>query len=184
MNPFKNVGNVGKAIRSKYKGTSRTSIPPHIYALVDHAYNEMMRNSSSQSVLISGESGAGKTEAMKICLTYVSEASKSKGERVASEVAPRLMATNPVMEGLGNAKTVRNNNSSRFGKHFDVQFSERGIIMGAHTSIYLLEKPRIIQHMEGERNYHSESLAPASRPTLHSTDAPVARTHPGARECS
>ena len=108
----------------------------------------------SQSILISGESGAGKTEAMKICLTYIGEVSQTKGKRVSDEVAIRLMQTNPVMEALGNAKTIRNNNSSRFGKHFDVQFSANGVILGAFTSCYLLEKPRIVQHMTGERNYH------------------------------
>jgi len=154
VNPFKNTGCVGKAIRSKYKGGSRSHLPPHIYALVDQTYNQMVRDSTSQSILISGESGAGKTEAMKICLTYISQASAEKGQRVSEEVAIRLMQTNPVMEALGNAKTVRNNNSSRFGKHFDVQFSQNGIIMGAFTSVYLLEKPRICQHLEGERNYH------------------------------
>ena len=153
VNPFKNTGSVGKAIRAKYKGGSRTHLPPHIYALVDQTYNTMVRDMNSQSILISGESGAGKTEAMKICLTYISQvsdrailaavvhdpdlvagpapsrpqASQSKGQRVADEVAPRLMMTNPIMEGLGNAKTIRNNNSSRFGKHFDVQFSANGV---------------------------------------------------------
>jgi len=154
VNPFKNTGCVGKGIRAKYKGGQRSHLPPHIYALVDQTYNTMVRDGTSQSILISGESGAGKTEAMKICLTYISQASQTKGNRVADEVAPRLMMTNPVMEGLGNAKTIRNNNSSRFGKHFDIQFSQNGVILGAFTSVYLLEKPRICQHLEGERNYH------------------------------
>jgi hypothetical protein len=114
----------------------------------------MARDSASQSILISGESGAGKTEAMKICLTYISQISQQKGQKMAEEVAPKLMLTNPVMEGLGNAKTVRNNNSSRFGKHFDIQFSQNGCILGAFTSCYLLEKPRITNHLTGERNYH------------------------------
>ena len=86
----------------------------------------MVRDANSQSILISGESGAGKTEAMKICLTYISQVATSKGQRVADEIAPRLMMTNPIMEGLGNAKTIRNNNSSRFGKHFDIQFGPYG----------------------------------------------------------
>ena len=101
VNPFKNTGCVGSAIRAKYKGGSRSHLPPHIYALVDQTYNTMVRDSNSQSILISGESGAGKTEAMKICLTYIGHASQAKGQRVADEVAPRLMMTNPIMEGLG-----------------------------------------------------------------------------------
>jgi len=166
VNPFKNVGNVGKAIRAKYKSASRTTLPPHIYSLVDHSYNEMLRNNASQSILISGESGAGKTEAMKICLTYIGEVSQSKGKRCSDEVATRLMQTNPVMEALGNAKTVRNNNSSRFGKHFDMQFSENGVILGAFTSVYLLEKPRITAHLEGERNYHVFYMLCKAPPTV------------------
>ena len=80
-------------------------MPPHIYALVDQTYNEMVRDSTSHSILISGESGAGKTEAMKIALEYISMASAQRGQRVSEEVAIRLTQTNPVMEALGNAKT-------------------------------------------------------------------------------
>lgn len=103
VNPFKNTGCTGAAIRAKYRGGSRSHLPPHIYALVDQTYNTMVRDGHSQSILISGESGAGKTEAMKICLTYIGAASQAKGQRVADEVAPRLMMTNPIMEGLGAA---------------------------------------------------------------------------------
>ena len=85
-------------------------------------------------------------------LEIVGKAEAGKAE--ADPVAARLMMTNPIMEAIGNAKTVRNNNSSRFGKHFDMQFDEKGSILGAFTSIYLLEKPRITEHMKGERNYH------------------------------
>jgi myosin heavy subunit len=164
VNPFKNVGAVGRAIRAKYKGGKTAKLPPHIYALVDATFAEMCESWMSQSILISGESGAGKTEAMKICLTYLGELSAAAagaaggGSQPAGTsgdaVASQLMQTNPVMEAIGNAKTIRNNNSSRFGKHFDVQFSETGRILGAFTSVYLLEKPRIANHMDGERNYH------------------------------
>merc|ERR1719502_1227313 len=97
---------------------------------------------------------------MKIALTYIGEVSvkptagKGDGKAEADPVAARLMQTNPVMEAIGNAKTVRNDNSSRFGKHFDIQFNDKGMILGAFTSTYLLEKPRITEHMRGERNYH------------------------------
>jgi len=154
VNPFKNTGCVGNGIRSKYRGGSRAQLPPHVYMLVDQTFNQMVRNEMSQSVLISGESGAGKTEAMKICLTYISTVAQSMSGGEAAEIAPRLMMTNPIMEGLGNAKTSRNNNSSRFGKHFDIQFNAKGGILGAFTSCYLLEKPRICKHLVGERNYH------------------------------
>jgi len=160
VNPFKNVGCVGKSIRNKYKkGGAQNGqlLMPHIYHLVDQTYSQMMMEQKSQSILISGESGAGKTEAMKVALAYIGEVSTvsaDKKKESADPVAGRLMQTNPVMEAIGNAKTVRNNNSSRFGKHFDIQFDEKGAILGAFTSIYLLEKPRITEHMKGERNYH------------------------------
>ena len=171
VNPFKNVGCVGKSIRSRYKkGGAQNAqlLMPHVYHLVDSTYAQMMTEQKSQSILISGESGAGKTEAMKIALTYIGEVSnkpsgggggKGGGKEEADPVAKRLMQTNPVMEAIGNAKTVRNNNSSRFGKHFDVQFDDKGSILGAFTSIYLLEKPRITEHMKGERNYHVRAPA-------------------------
>ena len=157
VNPFCNTGCVGRGIRKRYKGCKAPqNLPPHIYALVDGTYAALIESWSSQSILISGESGAGKTEAMKICLTYLGElsAGSSKGGGDSDDVASKLMQTNPVMEAIGNAKTVRNNNSSRFGKHFDVQFDDKGAIIGAFTSTYLLEKPRIALHMAGERNYH------------------------------
>ena len=162
VNPFKNVGAVGKAIRNRYKkGGAQNAqlLMPHVYHLVDQTYAQMMTEQKSQSILISGESGAGKTEAMKIALTYIGEISNKPGagkgnKEEADPTAARLMQTNPVMEAIGNAKTVRNNNSSRFGKHFDIQFDEKGCILGAFTSTYLLEKPRITEHMKGERNYH------------------------------
>ena len=147
VNPFKNVGCVGKQIRSRYRGAARHLVPPHIYVLVETSFTKMMAEQQSQSILISGESGAGKTEAMKICLTYMGELSAKGGGGggkggSSGNVAAQLMQTNPVMEAIGNAKTVRNNNSSRFGKHFDVQFTGEGNIMGAETTHYLLEKAR------------------------------------------
>ena len=137
VNPFKNVGAVGKAIRNRYKkGGAQNAqlLMPHCYHLVDSTYAQMMTEQKSQSILISGESGAGKTEAMKICLTYIGEISAPKGGgkavkgeiKEADPTAARLMQTNPVMEAIGNAKTVRNDNSSRFGKHFDIQFDDKG----------------------------------------------------------
>jgi len=158
VNPFKNVGCVGKTIRAKYKklggAASRQQLPPHCYTLVDATFSQMLTESKSQSILISGESGAGKTEAMKIALTYIAELSNKGGKGGGGDIPAKLMETNPIMEGIGNAKTVRNNNSSRFGKHFDLQFKEGGSILGAFTSTYLLEKPRIVEHLKGERNYH------------------------------
>ena len=175
VNPFKNVGAVGKAIRNRYKkGGAQNAqlLMPHCYHLVDSTYAQMMLEQKSQSILISGESGAGKTEAMKICLTYIGEISvKSEGTKGdgPDPTAGRLMQTNPVMEAIGNAKTVRNDNSSRFGKHFDLQFNEKGQILGAFTTSYLLEKPRITEHMRGERNYHIFYMYATSSPSCDFT---------------
>jgi myosin heavy subunit len=107
VNPFKNVGCVGKAIRARYMAShSQSALPPHIYALVHMAYNQMRSESMSQSILISGESGAGKTEAMKVCLAYLGELSSGPGaqDQNDGDVAKELAQTNPVMEAMGNAK--------------------------------------------------------------------------------
>jgi hypothetical protein len=166
VNPFKHTGNDSKAVHDAYVAMDPrqavTSLPPHIFCLVGQAYSKMREpKARSLSILISGESGAGKTEAMKLCVSHLgaissaaSAATAGKRSTKGDTVASKLMKTNPIMEPIGNAKTVRNNNSSRFGKHFDIQFDWQGQIMGARTSTYLLEKPRIVQHMPGERNYH------------------------------
>jgi hypothetical protein len=161
VNPFKYTGCVGGAIMHKYTGAQRRDAPPHIYPLVHAAYEGLLRGPSAvnQSVIISGESGAGKTEAMKICLACMvglggHSAGGGGGAGGGASIAHKLTQTNPVMEAFGNAKTTRNNNSSRFGKHFDVQFSPNGGLLGAHTTAYLLERPRILEHAPGERNYH------------------------------
>ena len=166
VNPFKDTGNSTPDVQQRYvkafqQRESPTKLPPHIYMLVGQAYAQMRDGTSkSLSVLISGESGAGKTEAMKLCVSHLGAVSDGVIGAGAGDdggegnVAMRLMKTNPIMEPIGNAKTVRNNNSSRFGKHFDIQFDRGGKIVGANTSVYLLEKPRITNHMKGERNYH------------------------------
>ena len=111
VNPFKNTGCYGKAIRAKFKGGSRRTLPPHIYALVEYAYSEMNRNQISQSILISGESGAGKTEAMKICLTFICEVSAQKGQRVSDEARLR-----PILSLLPAAHRRRRVPGSSWGQ--------------------------------------------------------------------
>ena len=161
VNPFKRTGNSDAVVQERYVRALRhhegpSALPPHIYCMVGNAYAAMRTSDTNKSlsILISGESGAGKTEAMKLCVSHLGAVSATQGERGADSVAVRLMKTNPIMEPIGNAKTVRNNSSSRFGKHFDIQFDSDGLIIGALTSTYLLEKPRICKHMKGERNYH------------------------------
>ena len=165
INPFKNVGATGESIAARYMGCfesgKRTDLPPHVYALADRAHSAIARHhgqsAKSQSVLISGESGAGKTEATKIVLSFLGWVSAGSGGNAEAQrtLINRLHASNPVMEALGNGKTTRNNNSSRFGKYLQVfVMPGHGEIVGAAQSVYLLEKPRVVQHSRGERNYH------------------------------
>eukprot|EP00760_Papus_ankaliazontas_P027859 PhM_4_TR3456/c2_g1_i1/m.73597 len=132
---------------------------PHSWAQAHNTYNEMMSDRENQCVLISGESGAGKTEATKIVLKYLAAISCRRGtdeEKVAGlAVGTKLASCSPILEAFGNARTVRNNNSSRFGKFMKVKFSTAGILVGAHTTKYLLEKSRIITASPGERVYHA-----------------------------
>ena len=116
-------------------------MPPHVYALADNAYNRMTADGVNQSVIVSGESGAGKSESMKLVLQYLAEKSgatirkKKEGEKATKEEASlqeQILQSNPVMEAFGNAKTVRNNNSSRFGKWIEVKFNGTGQISNGH----------------------------------------------------
>ena len=160
VNPFAyGCAPSGKEACERYKGINaggrKDSELPHVYALMDKAYASLKKTGGrAQSVLISGESGAGKTETTKVCLEFLRHvASESSGGGSADVAA--FMKANPIIEAIGNAKTVRNDNSSRFGKHLDVQLDEvKGNILGAKTQAYLLEKPRVCQHLPGERNYH------------------------------
>ena len=142
-------------------------LDPHVYALAEGAFRGMLIEQKQQSLLISGESGAGKTEAVKACLRYIvarsSDAAKghgsSTGDRSGVERAKYIedciMQANPLLEALGNAKTLRNGNSSRFGKWIEVQFDASGFITSSRITSYLLEKSRVTEHAEGERTYHS-----------------------------
>jgi myosin heavy subunit len=161
MNPFKRM----EALMAKdqldlYMHQSSTrKLPPHIYAIGHNAYAGMMSSKNSQSILVSGESGAGKTEATKLILKFLAEASKlaGQGEGGGSEstnLEGQILQASPILEAFGNAKTTRNNNSSRFGKLVSVQFDPLGKLQGANITNYLLEKSRLVQHGEGERNYH------------------------------
>eukprot|EP00756_Hemistasia_phaeocysticola_P030292 Hpha_TRINITY_DN16281_c3_g1::TRINITY_DN16281_c3_g1_i1::g.14845::m.14845/K10357/MYO5; myosin V len=132
---------------------------PHSWSIAHGAYFLLRSRQENQSILVSGESGAGKTEAAKIVLRYLGElstASGSQGQRKAAKaISHRVTSTSPILEAFGNAKTVRNDNSSRFGKFMRVQFDSEGFMCGAHITPYLLERSRIITHAKDERSYHS-----------------------------
>uniref|UniRef100_A0A7N0TP54 Myosin-6-like n=1 Tax=Kalanchoe fedtschenkoi TaxID=63787 RepID=A0A7N0TP54_KALFE len=137
----------------QYKGAGIGELSPHPFAIADTAYRIMVNEGKSQSVLVSGESGAGKTETTKLLMRYLAY----MGGRASSEgrsVEQKVLESNPVLEAFGNAKTVRNNNSSRFGKFVELQFDQRGRISGAAIRTYLLETCRVCQASDPERNFH------------------------------
>ncbi|CAA7049152.1 unnamed protein product [Microthlaspi erraticum] len=147
VNPFKNVEIYGNDFISAYQKKSVDA--PHVYAVADAAYDEMMREEKNQSIIISGESGAGKTETAKFAMQYL--AALGGGS---CGVEYEILKTTCILEAFGNAKTSRNANSSRFGKLIEIHFSAMGKICGAKLDTFLLEKSRVVQLFNGERSYH------------------------------
>ncbi|GBG27180.1 High molecular weight form of myosin-1 [Hondaea fermentalgiana] len=154
VNPFKQTDLFAPSVMHKYAETGREAmeLPPHPYAVINGAYRAMMEDGKDQSLLISGESGAGKTVTVKVCLEFLSEVAGSD-----ANIEQKILAANPILEAFGNAKTVRNDNSSRFGRFMEIHFdttSGSSKIVGAHTVNYLLEKSRVVDQAPGERNFH------------------------------
>ncbi|KAJ1413867.1 P-loop containing nucleoside triphosphate hydrolase [Sesbania bispinosa] len=154
INPFQKLPHIYDAhMMQQYKGAPFGELSPHVFAVADVAYRAMINETKSNSILVSGESGAGKTETTKMLMQYLA----FLGGRVATEgrtVEQQVLESNPVLEAFGNAKTVRNNNSSRFGKFVEIQFDKSGRISGAAIRTYLLERSRVCQINDPERNYH------------------------------
>eukprot|EP00058_Branchiostoma_floridae_P027074 XP_002612565.1 hypothetical protein BRAFLDRAFT_122181 [Branchiostoma floridae] len=150
VNPYHDIPKLysPETIKS-YQGKSLGTMPPHVFAIADKTYRDMKVNKESQSIIVSGESGAGKTETTKYILRYLTE---SHGSGMI--IDQRIVEANPLLEAFGNAKTVRNNNSSRFGKFVEIHFDHKHKVVGGYVSHYLLEKSRICSQSRQERNYH------------------------------
>uniref|UniRef100_A0A8C2G4A0 Unconventional myosin-Ib n=1 Tax=Cyprinus carpio TaxID=7962 RepID=A0A8C2G4A0_CYPCA len=166
MNPYKSLPIYTAEKVEEYRNRNFYELSPHVYALADEAYRSLREQDKDQCILITGESGAGKTEASKFVMSYVA-AVCGKGQEV-NKVKEQLLQSNPVLEAFGNAKTVRNDNSSRFGKYMDIEFDFKGDPLGGVISNYLLEKSRVVKQPRGERNFHIfyQLLSGASDDTL------------------
>ncbi|XP_067673678.1 myosin heavy chain, striated muscle-like [Haliotis asinina] len=159
INPYRRLPIYTPSIVAKYRGKRKTEMPPHLFSISDNAYQFMVQDRENQSMLITGESGAGKTENTKKVIAYFAYvAAASKGEAEQDEkkgsLEDQIVQANPVLEAYGNAKTSRNNNSSRFGKFVRIHFATSGKIAGADIETYLLEKSRVTYQQSVERNYH------------------------------
>uniref|UniRef100_A0A8D3AQU9 Myosin IH n=1 Tax=Scophthalmus maximus TaxID=52904 RepID=A0A8D3AQU9_SCOMX len=152
VNPYKELDVYNNKQMDLYMGVNFFELPPHIYALADNAYHTMLAEFNNHFILISGESGAGKTEASKKILQYYAVSCPSTA--LLNTVRDKMLMSNPVLEAFGNAKTLKNDNSSRFGKYMDIQFDSEGEAVGGHILNYLLEKSRVVHQNHGERNFH------------------------------
>ncbi|KAI8333990.1 P-loop containing nucleoside triphosphate hydrolase protein [Chlamydoabsidia padenii] len=162
VNPFDRVSLYDSDVVQQYSGRRRGELDPHLFAIAEDAYRCMIRKKSNQTIVVSGESGAGKTVSAKYIMRYFATADdqvssgmrNKKSDGGMTEVEEQILATNPIMEAFGNAKTTRNDNSSRFGKYIEIQFDTNTNIVGAKIRTYLLERSRLIFQPETERNYH------------------------------
>lgn len=153
VNPFKDLGIYTDETLQKYKGKNRLEVPPHVFSIAETAYYNMNAYHENQCVIISGESGAGKTEAAKRIMQYIAAVSGGEDSSI-QEIKEMVLATNPLLESFGCAKTLRNNNSSRHGKYLEIMFNTHGEPIGAQITNYLLEKGRVVGQLENERNFH------------------------------
>ncbi|XP_069684967.1 myosin heavy chain, non-muscle isoform X2 [Periplaneta americana] len=166
VNPYKRLPIYTEKIMERYKGIKRHEVPPHVFAITDTAYRSMLQDREDQSILCTGESGAGKTENTKKVIQYLAYVAASKPKSslsphtapspalIIGELEQQLLQANPILEAFGNAKTVKNDNSSRFGKFIRINFDASGYIAGANIETYLLEKSRAIRQAKDERTFH------------------------------
>lgn len=152
INPYMKLPIYTQKIAEMYRGKSKENLPPHLYLMAEQAHASLLE--SNQSIIISGESGSGKTEAAKIILGYLAGFS-GEADKSGNSIETQVLDSNPILEAFGNAKTLRNDNSSRFGKFIEIHFdSSTRKLHSARIDNYLLEKSRIVTQIEGERNYH------------------------------
>jgi len=152
VNPYKKLDIYSKKDIDRYKGKNIYELPPHIYTVADSAFLNLREQEQDQCIIISGESGAGKTEASKLIMEYIAAVSGSSAE--IDKVKSKLLGSNPILEAFGNAKTTRNDNSSRFGKYMDLEFDFLGNPIGGKITTYLLEKSRVVNPANNERTFH------------------------------
>ncbi|XP_035270697.1 unconventional myosin-Vb [Anguilla anguilla] len=151
INPYEPLPIYGEEVIDAYSGQDTADLEPHIFSVAEEAYRTMIREQKNQSIIISGESGSGKTVSAKFTMRYFAAVG---GASQQTSVEERVLASNPIMEAIGNAKTTRNDNSSRFGKYIEIGFGRHGDIIGANMRTYLLEKSRVVFQAPEERNYH------------------------------
>merc|ERR1712045_775409 len=156
VNPYKRYPLYTHRVCKIYLGKRRNEVPPHLWAIAEGAYRDMLTNKKDNAMLITGESGAGKTENTKKVITYLAMVATGSGKKETKKVSleDQIVATNPILESYGNAKTARNDNSSRFGKFIRIHFTASGKLCGCDIVSYLLEKSRITEQQEVERSYH------------------------------
>ncbi|XP_054664937.1 unconventional myosin-Vb isoform X2 [Grus americana] len=151
INPYGQLPIYEQDVIYAYSGQNMGDMDPHIFAVAEEAYKQMARDEKNQSIIVSGESGAGKTVSAKYTMRFFATVGGSASE---TNIEAKVLASSPIMEAIGNAKTTRNDNSSRFGKYIQIGFDKRYHIIGANMRTYLLEKSRVVFQAEDERNYH------------------------------
>ncbi|XP_059398793.1 unconventional myosin-Vb-like isoform X4 [Carassius carassius] len=151
INPYEQLHIYGEEVITAYSGQNMGDMDPHIFAVAEEAYKQMARDEKNQSIIVSGESGAGKTVSAKYAMRFFATVGGSAND---TSIEEKVLASSPIMEAIGNAKTTRNDNSSRFGKYIQIGFDRRYHIIGANMRTYLLEKSRVVFQAEDERNYH------------------------------
>jgi len=154
VNPYKSLEHLySNANKEAYYQKNIGALPPHPFAIADTAYRNLLRERKNQALVISGESGAGKTETAKITMRYLTSVSRTDAAH-GGRIQEKIMNANPILESFGNASTVRNRNSSRFGKYNEMYFNPVGSLVSAGIKTYLLEASRVVTQQEGEQNYH------------------------------